>query len=148
MNNGRFGIYFLMITGICLSVQSCCKEICGDETIFAIEFQGFGITDLEKIKIVRYAQDDFNKPLDSFFVSMNNVMIKDTTRVYLDAPLTSDFDFKINLENPSLTYTLSGFQVEKENCRCSGGNYKKITGFKLNDIQRSTHSYHPLEIKK
>ena len=144
----NFGKYFLMIAGFCFIVQSCCKEICGDENIFALEFQGFGITDLEKIKIVRYTQDDFNKPLDSFTVSMNNVTIKDTTLVYLDSPLNSDFDFKINLENPSLTYSLSDFQVEKENCRCSGGTFKKIAGFKLNGIQRSTHSYYPLEIKK
>ena len=148
MNTSRCGRYFLLIAGICFSFQSCCKEHCTDDNIFAIDFQGFTATDLEKIKIIRYVRDDFSKPLDSFIVSTNNISIKDTTRVFLDTPLKSDFDFSIKMENPSLIYALSDFQIENENCRCSSGTYKKIIGFKLNGIQRQTLNYYPLEIKK
>jgi hypothetical protein len=148
MNTRRFGSYFLFIACFCFSIQSCCKEYCSDDNIFVIDFQGFTSTDLEKIKIVRFVQDDPGKPVDSFMVSTNNIIVKDTTRIYLDTPLTSDFDFKIKVENPSLIYSLSDFVVEKENCRCSSGTYKKIMSYKLNGIQRSTPNYYPLEIRK
>ena len=148
MNTGRFRIFILMIAGICFGFQSCCKEYCSDDNIFAIDFQGFTPMDLEKIKIIRYVQNDFSKPLDSFIVNTNNIPIKDTTRVFLDTALTSDFDFKIKMENPSLTYALSDFQIEKEDCRCSSSTYDKIIGFKLNGIQSSRLNYYPLEIRK
>lgn len=148
MKTRSFGSYFLLIACFCFSIQSCCKDFCSDDNIFAIDFQGFTPTDLEKIEIVRIVQDDPAKRLDSFLVSTNNVIVKDTTRIYLDTPLTSGFDFQIKIEKASRTYSLSDFVVEKKNCRCSGGTYKKIVSYKLNGIQRSTPNYYPLEIRK
>ena len=144
----RLAPYFLFIAGISFIVSSCCKEYCFDENIFAIDFRGFTAADLEKVKILRYKQDDFTTAVDSFVVNTNNIVVRDTTRIFLDTPLTSNFHFKINVVNPALTYTLSDFQLEKMNCRCTNGTYKKIVSYKVNGVQRSMPNYYPLEIIK
>lgn len=128
--------------------QSCCKGYCSDETIFAIDFQGFTGSEMEKIKIVTYNRNDIIFAVDSYYVSTNNIIKKDTTRVYPDKPLRSEFNFQIIVETPALTYHLSDIEIKKEDCNCGSGTFKTITGYTLNGVQYTSANINPLVIKK
>jgi len=138
----------LLLVGSVFVLTSCCKSFCRDGNISVIDFHGFDAMELEKIKVLRFNQDDFTSAVDSYFVATNNLLIKDTTRVYLDKPLASDFDFKISIENAIRTYTLSDIQTKKEDCSCGPGNYKTIVGYRLNGAPYSVQNNNSLEIKK
>ena len=141
-------VFCLLLTGSASVLQSCCKAVCIDDDIFAIDFQGFNATEMEKIKILRFNQDNFSSAIDSYYVSTTNIIINNSTRVYPDKPLLSDFDFKINVEKAGLSYSVSDFQKEKENCSCGPGTFEKIVGYKLNGVQFSAANKYALEIKK
>jgi hypothetical protein len=129
-------------------MQSCCKAVCTDDEIFAIDFQGFSATEMEKIKVLRFDHDNLTVPVDSFNVRIGNVFVNTSTRVYLDTTLKSDFIYKINVEKAGLVYTLSDFQTEKDKCSCEPGTYEKLLGYKLNGVQVSAQDKWALEIKK
>jgi len=101
---------------------------------------------MEKIKILTY--NDSRDVVDSYYVSTNNIIKKDTSRVYPDNPLRSDFDFQIVVEIPGLTYNLSNVETRKEDCNCGSGSFKVITGYTLNGVQHSSSNINPLLIKK
>jgi hypothetical protein len=129
-------------------LPSCCKAYCDDQDIFALDLYGFTAPEIEKIKVLRFNRGDFNSTLDSFSVTTNNLVVRDTTRVYLDTPLDSDFDFTIKIENAGRNYSITDFQTKKENCSCTSGTYQKITGYKLNGSQISANDIYTLEIRK
>lgn len=141
-------IAFLLLTGYAFVFESCCKEKCVDDEIFAIDFMGFHASEMEKIKVLQYEQNNFVSPVDSYYVSSNNILIKDTSRVYLDRSLASNFDFKIRVEKAGLDYTLSEFQTQKRNCRCGPGTSKEIIGYSLNGVHYSALNKYAVEIKK
>lgn len=126
-------------------LQSCCKGYCSDETIFAMDFEGFAPAEMDKIKIVA-----FNAAIavDSYYVSTNNIIKKDTTRVYPDKPLRSDYNFEIILENAGLNYRLTAINTKKEDCNCGSGTYKTITGYSLNGLEYTSPEINPLVIRK
>lgn len=138
----------ISFSALTLFLQSCCKQYCTDDTIFAVDFQGFQPTEIDKILVLQYNPDNFTNAVDSYYVSSNNIIIKDTTRVYLDKPLANDFNFRINVEKAGLSYVLSDIQTKKENCHCENGTYDIITNYKLNGIQFQHRNGFPLEIRK
>lgn len=138
---------FILIVGVS-AIQSCCKSYCTDDDIFALDFHGFSAAELEKIKVLRFNPGIFNSAIDSYYVSTNNIIINNPTRVYLDTPIVSDFSFKINVEKAGLSYNVSDFQTEKGDCNCGTGTYDKIIGYKVNGVQFSAASQYTLEIKK
>jgi hypothetical protein len=140
--------FCLSLTGIAYTLQSCCKVMCVDGDISTIDFRGFNASEIDKIKVLRFNHNNFSVALDSFYVSSNNIIIRDTTRAYLDNPLVSDFDFKINVEKAGRTYTISDFQTKKENCTCNPGTHKMITGYKLDGVQYSMEKKYAVEINK
>ncbi|MBC7829235.1 MAG: hypothetical protein H7122_15910 [Chitinophagaceae bacterium] len=138
----------LTLTGSALVLQSCCKSLCIDDNIFAVDFQGFTAMEMEKIKVLRYNQSSFAKAIDSYYVSTNIILTNNPTRVYLDNPIVSDFDFRIVVENAGLSYNISDFLIEKGDCACSQGTYKRIAGYNLNGVQFTTARQYAIEIKK
>lgn|GEM_PF-6162494 len=137
----------LLVTGITSGFQSCCKAECIDYDMSTLDFQNFNAIEMEKIKVRRFIRGNFTIALDSYYVSTNNIIIKDTSRVYLDEPLLNDFDFTIDVEKAGRVYTISDFNTRKENCNCGPGTHKYITGYKLNGVQYSVQNY-IIEIKK
>ena len=137
---------FMMVIGSVF--QSCCKAVCQDDEIFAVDFQGFTAVEMEKIKVLRFNQDNLTMPIDSYYVSTQNIIINTTTRVYLDTPLQSNFNYRINVENANIGYAVTDFQTEKEKCSCNPGTYEKIVGYNLNGVVVSAQNKIALEIKK
>ena len=131
-----------------LSLESCCKGYCSDEDIFAIDFLGFTPSDMQKIKIISYGKGSPSAAIDSFYVSTNNIIVKDTTRVFLDKSLKVDSNYKIAIENAGLSYSISDFITEKEDCNCGSGSYKKIAGYNLNGMQYAGSDKYKPEIRK
>lgn len=129
-------------------LQSCCKGYCSDEAIFAIDLVGFTPPEIEKIKIVTYNRDNNIAAVDSYYVSSNNIIRKDTSRVYLDKPLRSDFNFEVIVESPLLSYEVSDIETKKEDCNCGSGTYKTITAYTLNGVQYNYSNINPVIIKK
>lgn len=141
-------IALLFLAAVSVLSEGCCKSYCVDDDIFAIDFQGFTPVDMQKIKVVSYSQDNLTNAIDSYYVSSNNIIVKDTTRVYLDKPLHSHFSFRIAVENAGLDYTITNFKTQKEDCNCGPGTYKRIAGFNLNGSLYAGVEKQKLDIKK
>jgi hypothetical protein len=137
-----------LLPGCFALIQSCCKGYCSNEEIFAIDFQGFTPAEIDKIKIVSYDRNNVSVPVDSYYVSSNNIIKRDTARAYPDKPLKSDFNFRIIIEIPGLDYSLTDIETKHEDCNCRSGTYKTITGYKLNGVQYPASDSKPLVIKK
>jgi hypothetical protein len=103
---------------------------------------------MEKIKILTYNRNDITFAVDSYYVSSNNIIKKDTSRVYPDKPLQSEFNFQIIVEIPGLSYHLSNIETKKEDCNCGPGTFKTITGYTLNGVRHTSPGINPLVIKK
>lgn len=148
MNNISPIVVFLLLAGTLPMLQSCCKEECMNDEVFSILFYGFDSSDMKKIKITRVQPSGPGSAVDSYYVSTTNIMIGDTSRVYLDTSMFNNFSYKITLEKTGLDYVVSDFVTKKENCPCGPENTKKIVGFKLNGVQMLKRDWSVLEIRK
>ncbi len=138
----------LLLPGCFALIQSCCKGYCSNEEIFAIDFQGFTPAEMDKIKIVSYDHNNTTVAVDSYYVSSNNIVKRDTVRVYPDKPLRSDFNFRITVETTGLDYSLTDIETRSEDCNCGRGTYKTITGYKVNGVRYAASGSNPLVIRK
>ena len=141
-------IFGIFIASAAFIFQSCCKEYCGDENLVPVlTFYGFKADELEKIKVSRFNKNDFTTPVESFYISMTNVIVRDTTLVYPEKMLSIDFNYKIDIEKTGSVYSITNIETKTNNCRCSNGKYESIVSYKVNAV---TQPYLPfgIEIKK
>lgn len=148
MSNISPRVIFLLLVGTLHVLQSCCKADCANDDVSSIHFYGFDSSDMEKIKLTRFHPFNPGSAIDSYYVSTNNIIIGDTSRVYLDTSMFNNFRYKITLERTGINYIVSDFVTTTESCKCGPENYKKIISFKLNGVRMLKHDWYMLEIRK